>query len=182
MLRLLVHESAILVHHTSRVRHRFSIIHSWNFADSRSSLSVQHHGGLLSSSLYITVVVLSGHVSSSHSLVSESLKLLFSFLLSIFRVVSLSYNFLEESLFRIRSIWLVLFRPTLNGFEIFHIGWLFGQVIHIPVLLYIYFIGEVLFTLLFFVKHFKLVLRSMFFLDIGEKHFVVDGPVLLTLF
>lgn len=75
----------------------------------------------------------------------------------------------------------MLLRPALNRLEVLHVGWLFGQVIHIPVFLNIYFIREVLLSLLFFVSHFKLVLRSVFFLDISEKHFVVLGPVLLTL-
>jgi hypothetical protein len=182
--RLLVHahEVAILVHQTSGVRDWSAVVHaSFSVADSGSSLGVKHIHGLFSSSLYITVVVVSGHVSTSDSLVSESLELLLSFLLSIFSVVTLSYNLLEESLFRIGGVRLVFLRPALNRLEVLHVGWLFGQVIHIPVLLNIYFIREVLFSLLFFVSHFKLVLRSVFFLDISEKHFVVLGPVLLTL-
>jgi len=75
----------------------------------------------------------------------------------------------------------MLLRPALNRLEVLHVGCLFGQGVHVPVLLNIYFIREVLLTLLFFVSHFKLVLRSMFFLDISEEHFVVLSPVLLTL-
>jgi len=129
------------VHETSGLRaaHLASTISlSCNLSDSSSSLGIKCHSRFFASRLYITVITdltatksvdsitvihRMGHgLTTSYSLLSESVELVFSFPLRILISVSLAYDLCEESLFIICSVRLVLLGPALNWLEIFHVG------------------------------------------------------------